>query len=598
MYRSVTSFMILRLTVVRKACQAFIRTKGKILFPSLRPEQKKPRKPSLGACLPRRYEYKIHPQKIFLPLAKDRRPLDNGGMNDVILLKRNTLAQHLRRNIQGEVRFDLPSCRLYSTDASLYQIEPLGVVIPRTIEDVIVTVQIAGEMDVSITARGGGTSLSGQSIGPGVILDCSKYLNAILDIDPVSRVVRVQPGVVLDQLNRELTAHGLFFGPEVATSSRANLGGMIGNNSAEARSILYGKTGDHVRRLETVLSNGNKVNFGPASLADWDRKAELRSLEGEIYRGVRQVLRDNAEEIIRRFPRIPRRVSGYNLDGLVSGLTGRNPAGVGLHRADRRQRGNAGGSHRGGTEPDSTSQGSWTFGASLCHLANAMDALAVCLEAGPSAVELLDRQFIELARENLSLRDTMSWVQGRPEALFMVEFCGDDPHEVADRVARLQKRLAGVLGVTALVPALDPAIRDPLWALRSAAMPLLYGQPGDRKPVTFVEDPAVAPARLPEFVARFRELLHRHGTEGAFYGHASVGCLHIRPWLNLKDRADVARMRRIADEVSDLVLEFGGSMSGEHGDGLVRSEWNRKMFGPVVYDVFCPSSGSSIRRGF
>jgi Fe-S oxidoreductase len=215
-----------------------------------------------------------------------------------------------------------------------------------------------------------------------------------------------------------------------------------------------------------------------------------------------------------------------------------------------------------------------------------MDALAACLEFGPSAVELLDHRLLELARANLSLKDTMAAVQGRPAALFMVEFSGRDAAEVADRVDRLQRRLRGGAGVTATVAALDPSLRDPLWNLRSAAVPLLLGLPGDRKPVTFVEDTAVSPARLPEFVTRFQDLLRRHGTEGAFYGHASVGCLHIRPVLDLKDQADVARMRRIAEDVTDLVLEFGGALSGEHGDGLARSEWNRKMFGPVVYEAF------------
>jgi Fe-S oxidoreductase len=215
-----------------------------------------------------------------------------------------------------------------------------------------------------------------------------------------------------------------------------------------------------------------------------------------------------------------------------------------------------------------------------------MDALAACLEFGPSAVELIDHLLLDLAHANLSLKNTMAAIQGKPKALLMVEFSSDDPAEMADRVERLQSRLRGAAGLTASVAALDPALRDPLWSLRSAAMPLLYSMPGDRKPVTFVEDSAVAPVRLPEYVTRFREILQRHGTDGAFYGHASVGCLHIRPVLNLKDQADVARMRRIMEEISSLVLEFGGTLSGEHGDGLVRSEWNRKMYGEVVYEAF------------
>ncbi len=220
-------------------------------------------------------------------------------------------------------------------------------------------------------------------------------------------------------------------------------------------------------------------------------------------------------------------------------------------------------------------------------LSAAMDALDACLEMQPSAVELMDHLLLELTARNLAFKDTMKAIQGRPQAVLMVEFSSDDAAEVADRVERLRRRLGGVAGLTAAVPAIEPSLREPLWNLRRAAMPLLYGMIGDRKPVTFIEDAAVAPRHLPEFAARFRALLQSHGTDGAFYGHASVGCLHIRPLLNLKDPLDVARMRRITEEVTDLVLEYGGSLSGEHGDGLARSEWNEKMFGPAVYRAFC-----------
>jgi FAD/FMN-containing dehydrogenase len=240
-------------------------------------------------------------------------------MDSFTELKRDALARHLRKHIQGEVRFDRGSRALYSTDASIYQIEPLGVVVPRTVDDLTTTVLIAGEMRIPITPRGGGTSLSGQSIGPGIVVDCSKYLNNVVHIDPAARVVRIQPGVVLDQLNRAAAAHGLIFGPEVATSSRANLGGMIGNNSAGARSVVYGKTSDHVRRLAVILSDGTRAEFGPVDQADWDRRATAKSLEGAIYRGVRHIAQANAAEIERRFPHILRRVSGYNLDAFVNG---------------------------------------------------------------------------------------------------------------------------------------------------------------------------------------------------------------------------------------------------------------------------------------
>jgi FAD/FMN-containing dehydrogenase/Fe-S oxidoreductase len=509
-------------------------------------------------------------------------------MTDFTEIKRATVARTLRKNQSGEVRFDPTSRRLYSADASIYQIEPLGVVIPKSAADLRTIVQVAAEMEVPITARGGGTSLSGQAIGAGIIVDCSKYLHSILDIDPAARAVRVQPGVVLDALNRKLASHGMQFGPDVSTASRANLGGMVGNNSAGVRSIIYGKTSDHVRRLEVILADGSRAEFGHITSAEWNRRAEARTLEGQIYRRVQGIVEENADEIRRRFPPILRRVSGYNLDLLYRGFTnGTEPGRLGLNDLIVGSEGTLAivEAMELAVVPSPRFRG--LLVGHFTSLASAMDALPVCLEWGPSAVELLDHRLLEMARENLSLRETMTAVQGRPAALLMIEFSGDDPAEVAGRAERLERRLAVGPGVTAVVPALDPALRHSLWTLRESAVPLLYGMRGDRKPVAFVEDTAVAPARLAEFVERFVEVLKRHGTEGAFYGHASVGCLHIRPLLNLKDSGDIDRMRRITSDITDLVLEYGGSLSGEHGDGLARSEWNRKMFGPAVYNAFC-----------
>lgn len=514
------------------------------------------------------------------------------GALDFIELKRQQLKRHLATHLEGEVRFDLTSRTLYSTDASIYRMQPLGVVIPRTAADLRTTVQVCAEMRIPITARGGGTSLSGQSIGPGIIIDCSKYLNQVLDIDPVGRRVRVQPGVVLDQLNRTLLPHGVQFGPEVATASRATLGGMLGNNSAGSRSIIFGKTAEHTHQLRALLADGTPVEFGPLQPAEWEQKTALPTHEGAIYREVTRIIRTHASDILARSPRIPRSVSGYNLAGLLGG--GSPPSPLAISK-----------SHDRGLLPLVVgSEGTLAVlteaelnvvprprarALAVIHFASltaAMDALAACVEFGPSAVELLDQMLLDVTRNNLALRDAVAMIGGRPAAVYMVEFFGDTPAEVADKVEKLQRRLREVPGVLAVQPALDPARRDALWTFRSAAAGLLQGLYGDRKATTFVEDAAVAPARLPEFVGRFQAILDRHGTSGAYYGHASVGCLHIRPVLNLKDAADVTRMRLIAEEVCDLVVEFGGALSGEHGDGLVRSEFNRRLFGPVVYEAF------------
>jgi FAD/FMN-containing dehydrogenase/Fe-S oxidoreductase len=506
-------------------------------------------------------------------------------MTSIVELRRDTLARHLRKHLAGEIRFDAASRRLYSTDASIYQVEPLGVVIPRTTHDVVATMQVCAEMAVPIIARGGGTSLSGQSIGPGVVVDCSKYLNAVLDLDPVTRTVRVQPGVVLDQLNRAAAVHDLQFGPDVSTSSRANLGGMIGNNSAGSRSIVYGKTIDHVRRLDVVLANGQRAVFAPLPAKEWERRAAGKTFEADLYRTVRDVARQEAAEIVRRYPRILRRVSGYNLDVFCPQFTGRTDD-VGLHQLVVGSEGTLALITEAELKLVPRPRVRGLLVPQFASLRAALDTLAACLEFRPSAVEVMDHYLLDLAVNNLALRDAMRPIHTRPHTVFMVEFSGDERSEVADQIERLRLRLAGAPGLLDAVPALDPAVRDPLWNLRRAAMPLLYSMPGDPKPVTFVEDVAVAPARLPEFAVRFRELLQRHETDGSFYGHASVGCLHIRPVLNLKKSDDVARMRRITEEVTDLVLEYGGSLSGEHGDGLARSEWNEKMFGPRLYRAF------------
>lgn len=526
-------------------------------------------------------------------------------MHDFAAERCDALVRHLRKHTAGEVRFDDTTRHLYATDASHYQIRPLGVAIPKSLDDLTIAVQIAADLGVPITARGGGTSLSGQSIGPGLVIDCSKYLNRIGEVDVSGRTVRVQPGVVLDRLNAELARFGLAFGPDVATASRATLGGMIGNNSAGARSIIYGQTVDHVRSLTAVLSDGTRTGFGALSPGDYERKLELRTREGDAYRAADAAVRDNAAEIDRRTPKIMRKVSGYNLAALLGrtptvrgGMAGHPiPHGRGSPKslvpllvgsegtlavsAEAELGLVARPKHRGLLVPQFDS------------LAAALDALALCLEFWPSAVELMDRMLIELARQQRSLMGTMAAVRGRPEALLMVEFSSDDPADVSFRVHELQRRLGPAVGLVAAVPALDAATRDPLWDLRRASLPLLYSLPGAGKPVTFCEDCAVAPERLPEFAARFREIFHRYGTDGAFYGHASVGCLHIRPVLNLHDPNDVVTMRRIMEEVTDLVLAFNGSLSGEHGDGLVRSEWNRKMFGPEVYEAF-----RRVKRGF
>lgn len=515
-----------------------------------------------------------------------------------------SLLSKLAQNVAGEVIRDPYHCSLYSTDASLYQIQPCGVLLPKSAQDVQAAVQWAAEHRISLVPRGGGTSLSGQSVGPGLVIDFSKYMNRILDIDPKNRTVRIQPGVVLDQLNTALKPHQLIFGPDVSTSSRANLGGMIGNNSAGARSIHNGKTVDHVIELNVVLADGTPVTLGPTNPEQAKQKTAGDSLEAGLYREIPRIVAENQAEILARFPKVLRRVSGYNLDEFIPATRQwyPPPANVAMLRKVERQR--YGESPFNLARLVTGAEGTLAVvtealvhavplpphrGVLVLHfesLAEACAALDTVLSCGPSAVEFFDKLIIELAAKSLKYRDYLDFVVGVPESLILVEFSAQTEGEIRTRIDQLQDKLRGQPGLYHVLPAMEATLRDHIWECRKAALPLLMSIPGTRKPIAFVEDTAVDPVRLPEFVARFRQILYDCGTDGAFYGHASVGCMHVRPLIDAGNREDLDRLEKIADRVCDLVIEFGGSMSGEHGDGLARSFLNERLFGSQLYQAF------------
>ncbi len=497
-------------------------------------------------------------------------------------VQRDALVRHLQSATSGEVQASLTSRQLYSTDASIYQIEPLAVFLPRTTDDLRIAVQICQEHHIAIVPRGGGTSLSGQAIGSGLVIDCSKYLRTILELDPAEQRARVQPGVVLEQLNQAAGEHGLMFGPDVSTANRATIAGMIGNNSAGSHSIVHGLTVDHVIALQVVFSDGSSNHLQREKL-ETILQLQPQSRVAAIYQAIRQILQQHHQQIRQRFPKILRRVSGYNLDRLlnawesgqlnlaelVAGSEGTlaliQEAYVKLVKKPR---------FRGLLVPHFSS------------IQAALESLEACLAIQPSAVELMDEMILSLARQNLALQRRMELIEGTPAALFMVEVAGDDPVELGSKLDKLERQLRGKPGVTALVRTLDEAQREPLWRLRESGLPLLMGLPGDRKPVTFVEDTAVSPKKLPGFVKAFQQIMTEHGTHGAIYGHASVGCLHIRPVLDLHQQSDLQTMRKISTAVTELVIQYEGSLSGEHGDGLARSEWLPKLFGNDIYQAF------------
>ncbi|MGV3719484.1 MAG: FAD-binding and (Fe-S)-binding domain-containing protein [Actinomycetota bacterium] len=490
------------------------------------------------------------------------------------------LANDLRAALEGEVRFDEISRLLYATDASIYQIMPIGVIVPRHAADVQHAVRIAAKHGVPVLPRGSGTGLAGQTVGAALVLDFTKHLNQILELNAAERWVRVQPGVVLDELNAYLKPHGLAFAPDVATSNRASIGGMMGNNSCGAHSILYGRTVEHVLEQRVVLADGSSAHFAEVSLKEWDRRATLDTLEGRIYQGVRRICEEQAEEVEARFPRIMRRVGGYNLDEMV-----------------RNQRWNlaklavgAEGTLVAVTEAKLNLVPLPAYsGLLVSHfddLIAALRSVTLIVSREPAAVELIDRIILDLTRDNRTLALARSFLCGDPDAIMVTEFYADTPQELESRLGELRQALEAAGHGYAHVPLIEAADKKKVWDVRKAGVGVLMGMKGDAKPAGFVEDTAVPVEVLADYISDFRALLAEYGLEACFYAHASVGCLHARPILNLKSATDQRRMREIASRVADLVLHYGGVMSAEHGDGLARSEWQERMFGPQLYQAF------------
>jgi FAD/FMN-containing dehydrogenase/Fe-S oxidoreductase len=491
------------------------------------------------------------------------------------------LQRDLEAVIDGEVRFDKVSRALYSTDASVYQIEPLGVVIPRSAEAVARAVEIAARHHVAITPRGGGTSQAGQSIGAGLVLDTSKHLNRILEINPDQRWARVEPGVVLDELNAALKPYHLRFAPDVSSASRATVGGMMANNSSGARSVLYGKTIDHVIEQRVVLADGALAAFRPLDRSAATAAGHGSSIEARAYRAIPALAARHAGEIERRFPKVLRRVGGYNLDAFVDPS---RP--VDLTRIMIGSEGTLGFIAEATINLVPLPAQKSVVTIEFDRLLDALGATPLILKHRPSAVEVMDDFILSHARSHPRLdaqRRSMLTADG--SALLCVEFYGDSIDELHSRMEALQRDVAS-LKPRHVRQVLDAAAQQAIWSFREAALGLSTAMKTDGKAVSFVEDTAVAPEKLRDYIERFVKIVERHQTIAGVYAHASVGCLHVRPVVNLKTADGVARFEAIANEVAELVLEFGGALSGEHGDGLVRGAFNEKMFGSDLYQAF------------
>jgi len=488
------------------------------------------------------------------------------------------LETRLRREVQGEVLFDRFSRGRYATDASIYQIEPLGVVVPRSREDAAAAIAIAREEGAPVLPRGAGTSQCGQTVAQALVIDCSKYLDRVISVDAERRRARVDPGVVLDRLNRLLRQHKLFFPVDPSTASRATIGGMTANNSCGSRSLRYGNMVHNVRGIDALLADGTQAWFGevPGNFDDNAMPERYR----DLVRRLRALHRREADEIERRFPKVLRRVGGYNIDTISE--AGHNMAQLLVG-----------------------SEGTLAFFneieldlqpipahrvLGICHFPSFYDAMSATLkivELGPSAVELVDRTMIELSREIPMFRPVVDrFVQGEPAAILLTEFAGDDPPENVRRLKALGE-LIGDLGFPGgVVEAVEPAFQQAVWEVRAQGLNIMMSMKGDGKPVSFLEDCAVRLEDLADYTDRLTRIFEKHGTYGTWYAHASVGCLHVRPVLNVKQELEVKKMRAIAEEAFAMVREYQGSHSGEHGDGLVRSEFHEAMFGRRIVRAF------------
>ncbi len=489
-------------------------------------------------------------------------------------------AADLRALVTGEVRFDTAARTLYATDASPYEIKPYGVVLPKSVEDIRHTLEVARRYGLPVLPRGGGTSLAGQTVGAAIVVDVSKYMDRILDFDEAGRLVRVEPGVVRDHLNAFLKPFKLQFTPDVSTTNRANVGGMVANNSAGTRSIKYGKSVDQVVSMTVMLIDGTVTEFRALSADELQEKLRLPGLEGDVYRTVYDVVTEHEAEIAARFPKVMRRVGGYNLDE----LTGGKPFNL--------------------AKLVSGSEGTLAFILDVtlklypvpAHRLLALlhfDTLRKSLQAvhhinrhGPAAVETLDKALLALGLENPNVAPLLGWLQGSPAAVLIVEFDGETEAEMLAGLHSMEADPAVMRLAYGLHVARPVKEQADVWAVRKAGLGIYNTVKGAAKPTAFIEDAAIPPERLADYIPELEALCASHGVRMVSYGHASVGVIHTRPILDLHTPEGRETYRKISEGAFKLVQKYGGSWSGEHGDGLIRSYKNRELFGDTLYNAF------------
>jgi len=545
------------------------------------------------------------------PAADPRSQYDHTS-DDV---EESELVTDLRSLVEGEVRFDTYTRHLYATDASAYQQLPIGVVAPTSTADVQAVMEYCADNEIPVLPRGGGTSLAGQAVNEAVVLDFKKEMDAVLDIDPEAAVARAEPGITLAQLDDALEPHGLKYAPDPAWGDKSVLGGCIGNNTTGAHSLKYHKADGYLEEVEVVLADGTVTTFGWMDVEKLHERAQPVEkddpIEEQVYAAVSRILREDAEEIEAQYPDLTRNVSGYNLDKLVADARERGEVNVGRLLAGSEGTLAIVTEATVSLEPIPTEKSVVLL--TYDDVLDAMRDVAPILDHDPAAVEVMDDVLLDLARDTAEFSDLVATLPEGTNSTLLVEFYADDTDDAKQKVSDLlADRLpdhapesglsptegaaettdAAVHAVDAL-EAYDSDRQDRFWKMRKAGLPILLSRTGDDKHWPFVEDTAVPAENLPEYVAEVQELFDEHDTFASYYAHAGPGVLHIRPLLNLKDEDGVETMLSISESITDLVVEYGGSISGEHGDGRARTRWNRKLYGDQLWETF-----RSLKRTF
>jgi len=500
----------------------------------------------------------------------------------------------LQKRVSGDLRTDDYSLMFYSTDASLYQLMPLGVLIPKTMEDVQATVELASRYKIPILPRTSGSSLAGQAVNEALVIDFTTHLDQVLEVNPEEKWVRVQPGIVLDQLNLYLRSYGLQFGPDPASSNRAAMGGIVANNSTGSHSILYGMTADHLLETDVILADGSKAHFGFLNPGDLQKKIGRQDFEGQLYQKIFNLVTDPAKQqtIKQGTPRTWRRCGGYNIDRLLGG-EGTSFLIPQDHRFNLSKL-------ICGSEGTLALMTGIKLGLvplpkmtaiAVVHfndLFTALSAVPVMLETNPSVVEVIDNIGLTRCQEAPQYaRLVGGFVEGSPNCILITEYYGESEAELRSKVARLKAHLQQQqAGAGAITEIFDRVGQQNVWTVRKVALGFLMGVEGDYKPVPFIEDSAVPVEHLAEYIHKLEDFCNSIGTQMAYYAHASAGCLHVRPMVNTKMASEIAKLPQILDFSVDLLRGFGGSLSSEHGDGRARSWANEKFFGPDLYHIY------------